>query len=233
MKVVIVDRNQDDLDKLGEYLVNYKSNNVVIFKYNNPLEFQKYILKGYSFDIIYLDEHALPLSIMILIQHLLPEAHLIILTENKNFIYYSFDDLLLKPINKNILYHNLSMIKQILSLKSIKLLCYKNKREIYLNSNDIYYLESYYGHVYVHSKNDTYLARMRHLHQYDYVLYKLGFLLIHKSIILNINKIKEANVNEYILDNGKILYPSVRRKYQAFKLYQQYIMNYSKHRIVK
>lgn len=235
MKVAIVDQDKNNLDRITNYLANYKMSHtdLVIFQYFDILEFKKHVLNNYHFDIIYIDEYSLPLSFLTIIEYKSPHAYLIIMTEDKTIMKYHQDNLLLKPIEKDAFENNLQIIEQMISLRSIKLLCYKNKREAYIDSKDIYYIESYYGQIFVYTKDNMYTARLNNLHQYDEILYKQGFLVIHKSIIINMNKVETANVNEYILDNGKILYPSVRKKYQAFKFYQQYMVYYHKQKIIK
>ncbi len=93
---------------------------------------------------------------------------------------------------------------------------------ISLPISDIYYIESFYKHLYINTENEQHIAKgtvksaIGELEEY-------GFCRIHQGYIVNFSKVREIQGSEVIFDNGKKVMISVRKKSEVLKAYAEYI----------
>lgn len=59
-------------------------------------------------------------------------------------------------------------------------------------------------------------------------LQALGFCQVHQGYIVNMGKIKSIERNEVILDDGRSVMMSVRRKPEVFLAYSRYVEKYTR-----
>lgn len=86
---------------------------------------------------------------------------------------------------------------------------------IYINTNDIIYLEANNKHCILHLKNQNVCCNKTMARVYD-VLPKERFLKPSRAFIVNANHVLRFNRDHIILTNGDTLYPS-RHFYKTFK----------------
>lgn len=223
MKVAIIDQNEHDLDELSHYLLNYLNPDIDIFLYrfDDNNEFIKILFEMIDFSIFFINNETCQLLTFMTIQELYPNASIIVTTSNQSMIDLNNHQLLFKPFDKTKLFRCFDYWIKSHRIHNHLIKVKHQDYYRYLHIRDIYYFESYYGHVYVHTKNKKYLAKTKELYKYENALIHHGFLSIHKSLLVNSRKIKTASLDQYHLKNDTILYPSARKKNQAFKKYQE------------
>lgn len=224
MKVAIVDKDKECLDILSDEICShyFPEEDVFVYKFEKNTEFIKMLFKGIDFKVVFLDNQTSDIIAVKTIQELLPETLIIGVTDDTSIIPLNNHHLLIKPYTPasvhNALLHS---IKQA-TIKPNKIKVMHGSRYTYIELQNIYYFESYYGKVYVHTHKNQYLATNASLYQYTDLLSRYGFLSVHKSILINMDKVKFATIDEYVLFNDKIVYPSVRKRVQAYKIFKSY-----------
>lgn len=231
MKVAIVDKDKVQLDILSNEICEhyFPEEDIFVYKFLDLKEFIEFLYNGLQYKIVFLDDTTCDLVTIKTIQELLPEAIIIVLTSKSDFVPLNNHEILTKPYKAKQIYNMLVYnIKNVcLKPKHIKVIDRDCVR--YINTNSIYYFESYYGRIYVHTRNHKFIADTSSLYQYENLLFRYGFVSIHKSIIINMRKVKRASLEEYVLLNDIVLYASARKKYKAFNTYQEYIEDSKKH----
>ncbi len=224
MKIAIVDVNIKDLNLLSDEICShyFPEQDIFIYKFNTNQEFMDLLFANVQFKIIFLDTLSSDIVTFKTIQELLPEAVVIGMYEDKSVIPLNNHQLLQKPYTPIVIHNALLHAIKRTSIRPSQLKVMDGSRNRYIPLSKVYYLESYYRKVYVHTQKHSYIASHSLLHQYVDLLSRYGFVSIHKSILINMDKIQSATMDEYVLDNQKILYPSVRKRQEAYKKYQTY-----------
>ena len=83
-----------------------------------------------------------------------------------------------------------------------------------LNIDDIYYMEAARKHTYIYLK-DSYVTCRRSITSFEEELCECGFFRIHRSYLVNINKVKKFDSRICLLENGEKLFIS-QNKYDDF-----------------
>lgn len=220
MKIALFDQNDHDLNHLSTLILKNSelSRELFIFKFSNEDEFIQFLFKNISYSYFFINSESCQSTTLLIIKELYPDIPIILTTRNQTLRHLNDVKLLFKPyqledINRCIdywlTYHNHSRFIKV----------YDQDHYLHIPVQDIYYLESYYGQVHVHLKDQEYIACQKELYKYENKLEHLDFLSIHKSILINYHKIKKASLFQYHLLNDVILIPSSRKKSSAFKKY--------------
>lgn len=225
MKVAVVDKNKEQLNALADEICShyFPEEDIFVYKFMDNTEFIDFLYQGLQYKFVFLDDDTCDLITIKTVQELLPSAMIIGLTEKQSFIPLNNYQVLTKPYQSTQVLNTLLYAMQNSTIKPEQIKVFDGNRIRYLDTNAIYYFESYYGKVYVHTYNNKYLAENPSLYQYENMLHRYGFVSIHKSIIVNMNKVRCANLDEYTLRNDEVIYASARKKHKAFKTYTMYI----------
>jgi len=97
----------------------------------------------------------------------------------------------------------------------------KNGRET-MKISDIYFVECYRKHLYIHTDNDIHITKLTLSEIYAY-LSSFGFYQIHQGYIVNFNKVISINGCDIMLDNGQKIMISVRKHTEVVKAYSEFI----------
>ncbi|MFV0395436.1 MAG: LytR/AlgR family response regulator transcription factor [Coprobacillaceae bacterium] len=224
MKIAIVDKNTEYLNDLSDEICShyYPEEDIFAYKFNNVDEFMKILFDGIHFKIVFLDNDTCDIITVKTVQELLPETIIIGVTDDTSIIPLNNHQLLIKPYTPSSVHNALLHSIKHATIKPNKIKVMHGSRYSYIELQHIYYFESYYGKVYIHTHKNRYLATNQFLYQYTDLLSHYGFVSIHKSILVNMDKIKFATIDEYVLLNDKILYPSVRKRVKAYKDFKKY-----------
>lgn len=227
MKVAIVDQNKQQLDHLSNEICDhyFPIEDIFVYKFTDTKEFIDFLYKGYQYRFVFLDESSIDILLLKTIEELLPDCPTIILTNRNDFIPLNNHHILTKPYDSIQIYKTLEYHVFNTKVRPIHLPVDDRNAIRYIPLEEIYYIESYYGKVYIHTKDAKYVGRNLNFYYYELLLEKFEFLSIHKSIMIQINKVKRANLDTYILYNDIELSPSARKKHQAYNSYIEQTTN--------
>lgn len=88
----------------------------------------------------------------------------------------------------------------------------KSAELIRLSSDDIFYFQNRFEHIYLYTKNEQFLLPERSIKQLEQRYDLTGFCRIHTDLIVNIGKVYEIMKNDIVLTNGIKLPVSRRRR---------------------
>lgn len=221
MKVAILDKNKEQLDQLSNELCEhyFTIDHIFFYKFTLRDELMEFLFNGYQYRFIFLDEDSADLILIKTIEELLPNCPVIIMTADKKHIHLNNHMLLYKPYSIAQIFDVLNFHVYNTLVRPTKIPVNDRNIIIHIPVDKIYYLDSYYGKVYIHTVDGCYIGRNKNFYSYEIMLEKFGFLSIHKSIMINIEKVKSASIDEYMLLNDIKLKPSARRKHKALKSY--------------
>ena len=142
---------------------------------------------------------------------------LIFITAYPEIVYEAFEvrsyRFLVKPLTKEKITD--AVCKYISDLSSSKKLAIKYDDEYnILNIDDIYYMEAARKHTYIYLKY-SYVTCRRSITSFEEELCECGFFRIHRSYLVNINKVKKFDSRICLLENGEKLFIS-QNKYDDF-----------------
>ncbi len=87
---------------------------------------------------------------------------------------------------------------------------------------DIYYVEAYNRHLFIHTKARRYEC-IGKLSDYEEVLCLSGFVSIHQSFIVNMKYIKTINATDVLLKNRMTVYMSKHKRREVLAEFSKYI----------
>lgn len=94
--------------------------------------------------------------------------------------------------------------------------------QISLNAGDVYYVECCRKHLYFYTVDKKYTTKGTLAQAYD-MLSPFGFYQVHQGYIVNFEKVASITGNDIVLQNGKKVLISVRKKSEVLKAYSNYI----------
>ena len=221
MRVAILDDEQIFVDSL--YKLLWKEMNFELFTYTDPNKLLEDYSLGKRFDIIFCDVIMEPFNGI--------EVGKKIRTYDSTcFIIYLTSDLssapkgyevnafryLIKPIDKKSLSDTLESIrKEIHSKKKRLLRIDASFGSMILNTADILYIEANNKDTAVYTDDDSITVR-KNLTDFEEELSGQHFCRIHRSILVNLERISQYDSSHITLDNGNTLSLS-RRRYKDFE----------------
>ncbi|QDF29664.1 LytR/AlgR family response regulator transcription factor [Halarcobacter anaerophilus] len=194
MKTLIVDDEKLALSRLKRLLNDEKITDIV--ECNNPIEAIKEAAKN-RFDIAFLDISMPQMDGLELANTLLqinPNIFIIFQTAYEEHALKAFSsggiDYLLKPISKETVKKSLQKVFKYAKMENNKKIIAKRGNKIYLiNIEDIYYIKADLDEVIIRIKEaDAYLRKK--IGDMEELLKDKNFFRIHRSYIINIDKIK-------------------------------------------
>lgn len=230
MKIAICDDCLCDAEELKALLRSHnKYKNGDIDVYTKSKELLSVTENDKSYDIVFLDVDMPGLNGLELGCELRKNNRtmlIVFVSAYSKYAVRAFDceafSYLIKPVASN--NKTLSILDRLFE-KYIKHTCYHT---IKINTEykriliyDIRYVEYYNKHVVYHMENGTYETKESLSEVYE-VLKDYGFYQIHQGYIVNFDKIAEFAKYDVILDDGKILPMSMRRKTDVMLAYSDY-----------
>jgi len=200
MKVLIVDDEKLALSRLKRILNEEGISNITAC--NNPIDAIKESTKT-KFDIAFLDISMPTMSGLELANTILEMNSNIFIVFQTAFDKYAFEayqtgglDYLLKPISNESVKKSLEKIQKFInnsnssSIQSAKNILAKRGAKIYMiNIEDIYYIKADLDEVIIRTKQtDAYVRRK--MQDMQELLKEKNFFRIHRSIIVNVDKIR-------------------------------------------
>ena len=195
-KVIIEHVNEfDELELKGEF--------------KSAIEARVY-LEDNEVDIIFLDINMPKLSGMELLKYINSNGLVIFTTAYPKFAVDAFEhnafDYLVKPISFDRFLKSIDKVKKHLattdSVESNSITIKENKRLYKIQLDEIFYLEAYGDYVKVHTSEKMYTVKKR-LTGYEKIL-KKQFIRIHRSYIINLDKIDFVEGNQVSISGNKI-----------------------------
>ena len=184
---------------------------------------------GERFDIVFLDVDMPQLdgiSAGKYVNSVSPGAVIVFVTNYPQYAIDAYDccafHYLLKNVDEKRFVEVLKRVRQRYDAANKRYTVETKKGFISLPIADIYYIESFYKNLYINTETELYIVKgsikraMGELEEY-------GSCRIHQGYIVNFAKAREIQGNDIILDNGKKVMISVRKKSEVLKAYADYI----------
>jgi two-component system LytT family response regulator len=203
MKILIVDDEKLALSRLNRLLNDEGITNIV--QCNDPIDAIKELSKQ-KFDIAYLDISMPNMSGLELANTILsinPKTFIIFQTAYSEHALEAFQsggiDYLLKPISKELIQGSLEKVKKYLveeeKIDSKKIIAKRGNKIYLIDINDIYYIKADLDEVIIRIKDaDAYLRKK--IGDMQTLLEGKNFFRIHRSCIVNVDKIKSMQSGE-------------------------------------
>lgn len=195
MKILAIDDEQLALDRIKRILSDLGYDDIECSLEPSSAFDQKY-------DVIFLDINMPEINGIDLAKQILqfhPLAKIIFQTAYDDFAIKAFEvgsvDYILKPIEAERVEQALNRVKKMIATNTQKLVAKLGSNTYLLNPTDICYIKADLSEVYVKSKNaNGYMART--IGELEISLEKYGFVRVHRSYLVNINKIKSLSTIE-------------------------------------
>ncbi len=183
----------------------------------NAMEAIDYLNKN-KVDFMFLDIHMPKLKGFDFLKTLVNPPKVIVTTAYKEFAIEGFDlnvtDYLLKPfsferlvkaVNKVVESENIVKTSTSTNTKkeSFKFFVKGDKKQHYIDANDILYVEAYGNYSKIHLDNERILSHEK-MSYFENFLKNKGFLRVHKSFVIARDKIKFIEGNRIIINDHKI-----------------------------
>lgn len=219
MNIVICDDDTDYVNKIIQLLNKYqKIENLNIYTYLSGEEFLKQIDKEVKADIIFLDiemSEASGIEVARYLREKGSNAIFIFISGHLNYVSETFRlgafQFLVKPIDEKAFNEDFERA----------ITTYKNNHQIYqirwrgisnlIEYSDIYYIEAYNRHLYVHTESMKYEC-VGIMPEEEKKLKPYGFVRCHQGFLVNLYKIIEISKTNLILSNETII--PIGRRYR-------------------
>ncbi len=234
MKIAVLDTNRYDLQVLSDLICDhyFPGEDIFVYKFHDHNEFMEFLFQEINFRAVFVNDKSCNIITIKTIQEMLPDTLIIATTKKNNFIPLNNREILYKPYQSNEVFNCLCHCLNNAMSKPEKIQVHDRGKLIYIPLDEVLYIESYYGKVFIYTYDKSYVGYNKHFYHYENLLHRHHFILIHKSILINIHHIKQASLDSYILTNNNELIASARKKSSAYKKYTTYqnetISNYKK-----
>ncbi len=195
MKILIIDDEYLALERMSRILSELGFDDVTASSdFNVALQ--------NKFDVVFLDINMPEISGIDLAKKILetyPLSKIIFQTAYSDFAVDAFDvgsvDYILKPIESQRVDQAMQRVKKLISKNNDKLVLKLGNNSYIVNPSDICYIKADLAEVYAKSKSaNGYMART--IGELEIVLEKYGFVRVHRSYLVNINKVKSLSTIE-------------------------------------
>lgn len=231
MKICICDDDRFTVREIRGLLepFNLEDDSFSISDFSDGEALIDYYRNGGRFDIVFMDielRGTNGIEAAELIKSLAPETIIIFVSSHSRYIFDAFRlealHFLVKPIKSEEFSEvfNRAMKKYTTINASVVLKWESVRNKIAINT--ISYVEGYRRHLCVHTANGTFESVGKISEIYE-ILKPHGFVRVHQGFIVNMNYIKNFNINEVELTDGSKVAVSVRKKQEALKTYDIFI----------
>lgn len=217
MKIAVCDDQKIILREISNLIEEYSYNNLYEIKYETFLNYNDLKNRIDEFDIFILDYKmpdidGLTFSKMIRERFMNSKA-IIFITAYPEIVYDTFEvrthRFIQKPIDQNKFFEALDSYMSDISAEK-KLIIKNGDFDIVINLDDIYYFEVSRKDTYIYYY-DKCMSCRKTIQYFENELEPFNFFRIHRSYLINMNKVKEFNTNFVILKNGEQLSVSPKR----------------------
>lgn len=189
---------------------------------------------GQRFDVVFLDVDMPEINgikVGTSIRSYDKDVIIIFITSYPEFAIDAYDceafNYLLKPCNpqklNDVLARAVDRLKLLHKYHNIKI----RNQTLRLPISEIYYIECCRKHILYHLKDDVIETTDKLSNVYDALL-KYGFYQIHQGYIVNMAKIKRFDDYSVILEDGRDVMISVRKKAEVLIAYSKYVERYTR-----
>jgi DNA-binding LytR/AlgR family response regulator len=183
----------------------------------NAMEAIDYLNKN-KVDFMFLDIHMPKLKGFDFLKTLVNPPKVIVTTAYKEFAIEGFDlnvtDYLLKPFSFERLVKAVNKVAESENIvktststnskkESFKFFVKGDKKQHYIDAHDILYIEAYGNYSKIHLDNERILSHEK-ISYFEHFLKDKGFLRVHKSFVIAMDKIKFIEGNRIIINDHKI-----------------------------
>ena len=234
MKIAICDDQKTDinivLDTLREHTA-FKNCEVLCFE--SAAELLKSFKQGMPFDIAFLDvdmPETNGINLGKQIKELRENTFIVFVSSYPQYAIEAFDceafSYLLKPLDKEKTNTVLNRLLQRYSNDNKYHIIKIRGETLRIAIKELYYIECFNKHLLYHLKNKSFDTVANLSDAYD-SLKKNGFLQVHQGYIVNMDKISHFDKFSVILDDGRAVPISVRKRKEVLLAYADYIEVYS------
>lgn len=231
MKIAVCDDQKIILREISNLIEEYSYNNLYEIKYETFLNYNDLKNRIDEFDIFILDYKmpdidGLTFSKMIRERFMNSKA-IIFITAYPEIVYDTFEvrthRFIQKPIDQNKFFEALDSYMSDISAEK-KLIIKNGDFDIVINLDDIYYFEVSRKDTYIYYY-DKCMSCRKTIQYFENELEPFNFFRIHRSYLINMNKVKEFNTNFVILKNGEQLSVSPKRYHLLCEKYLKAMQN--------
>lgn len=230
MRIAICDDITSDCNIIHDTIITHpiiQNSKIDIFHSSSSLA--DAVNQDAKYDIAFLDVDMPELSgieLGKLIKNQSPKTFIVFVTSYPQYAIDAFSceasDYLLKPLNHDKAMFSLNRLITKYQ-ENNKYYVIKIKTEaIRIPIKDIYYIECCNKHIIYHTKNQRYETLGKLSTTYN-ALRDYGFYQIHQGYIVNMDKIARFEQNSVILDDGRSVMVSVRKRAEVLLAYGQYL----------
>lgn len=221
MKIAICDNEPSTLDFVSSVIEDIAFAQNMDIKYEAFLSYESLMRQIGDFDLFIIDYKMPGINGMEFAKKVYSEfgtgKGLIFITAYPEIVYEAFEvrayRFLVKPLSKEKIIEAVN--EYIKDLASSRKLTIRIDDEFnILNTEDIYYMEAARKYTYIYLKDDCIKCR-RTITSFENELSDYGFFRIHRSYLVNINKVKKFDSRICILENGEKIFIS-QKKYDEF-----------------
>lgn len=229
MKIAICDNEPSTLDFVSSVIEDIAFAQSMDIKYEAFLSYESLMRQIGDFDLFIIDYKMPGINGMEFAKKVYSEfgtgKGLIFITAYPEIVYEAFEvrayRFLVKPLSKEKIIETVN--EYIKDLASSRKLTIRIDDEFnILNADDIYYMEAARKYTYIYLKDDCIKCR-RTITSFENELSDYGFFRIHRSYLVNINKVKKFDSRICILENGEKIFISQKKYDEICQLYLESI----------
>lgn len=230
MRIAICDDDRQTLETLSALIEDYMQIKKIDIVYKTFNDFDDLIDRIDDYDLFFLDCKMPGIDGLefakIIRRSYADEKGIVFVTAYSDFVYEAFEvrthRYLLKPIQPEKVFEAIDNYIES-NCYGRKLLVRVDGRNDVVNLKDVYYMEVSRKDVYIYLE-DGYVMCHRTISSLEKEVAPLGFFRIHRSYIVNIDKVKSFDKRIVVLDNGEKIFMSPQ-KYNDFCEYYLRMLN--------
>ena len=230
MRIAICDDCKSDASEIYRILLSHPlTKTSMIDIYTSSEDFLQILKKNNKYDVAFLDIEMPGVNGLDLgksIKATYPDTYIVFITSYSQYSIEAFDceafHYLLKPLNKTKADDVISkIVRKYQEHNKFHIIKIKTQT-IRIPIKDIYYIECCRKHIIYYLKDISYENVGSISAVYD-ELKEYGFCQIHQGYIVNMDRIQQFEKNAVILDDGRKVVVSARKRTEVLKTYSKYV----------